>query len=378
MQPAVIRALFLLGLSILVAGGSPTRAQIAPSPSPFHRCGDGIDNDGDQMKDYPADDGCASFDDDSEDTVVCRTNCFCSANPDVGAEDTGASDADPDDPTFSDCAASTTGAVCPLNRQECTSKSYSVVDPLTGAPASASGYECPSSPNSTCSVDAADGKRYCSPHVCVSKTTSPVDTTDTGGSFPAGDGPRDASGNCLGKLSLFSGAAKRCRRAGTQTAYQNCCDNKNPPLDDTVGAEGEPNQIEYRKEKSSFEFYDNQCDIQDQETSLLADSDYCIYLGSYCAEEWPLVGCVQRNRSYCCFNSKLARMLQEQGRAQIPSMGGFGSATSPTCRGFTMEEFQSLDFTKIDLTGYYADIRTKGQATIQGEAHDAARRRFNP
>jgi conjugal transfer mating pair stabilization protein TraN len=90
------------------------------------------------------------------------------------------------------------------------------------------------------------------------------------------------------------------------------------------------------------------------------------------------VGCVQRNQSYCCFNSKLARILQEQGRAQIPSIGGFGSAQSPNCRGFTTHEFQSLDFTKIDLTGYHAQIRTKGQALIQGEAQDAARRRLIP
>ena len=378
MQPAVIRAWVAFGLLTMAVADVPSLAQTAPAPAPVQLCGDGIDNDGDGLKDYPADDGCASFDDNSEDTVVCRTNCFCSANPDVDGGDTGASDPDPADPSFSDCAASSTGSVCPLNRQECSLKSYSIVDPSTGSPTTASGYECPSNPGSTCSLDPADGKRYCSPHVCVSRTTTPDDTVDTGGSFPAGDGPRDAGGNCLGQINLFSGAAKRCRRAGTQTAYQNCCNNKNPPLDDTVGAEGEPNQIDYRKEKSSFQFYDNQCDIQDQETSLLADSDYCVYLGSYCAEKWPLVGCVQRNRSYCCFNSKLARMIQQQGRAQIPSMGGFGSAKSPNCRGFTMEEFQSLDFTKIDLSGYYADIRTKGQATIQGEAQDAARRRFNP
>ena len=376
MHAAVIRVALLCALVALGSAAAPSIAQTPPAS--VHACGDGLDNDGDAQRDYPADEGCASFDDDTEDTVVCRVNCFCSANPDIGGAGTGADDPEPADPSFADCPGSITGAVCPLERQECTAKFSSIVDPNTGAATLASGYVCPSSPNGTCTLDPSDHKRYCSPHVCVSKTTAPTDTVDTGGSFPDDAGPRDTHGNCLGQLSLFSGASKRCRRAGTQTAYQNCCHNKNPPLTDTVGAEGEPNQIEYRQEKTSFEFWDNQCDVQDQETSLLADSDYCIYLGTYCAETWPLVGCVQRNRSYCCFNSKLARMIQEQGRAQIPSMGGFGGAQSPHCRGFTMEEFQALDFTKIDLGGYGADIRTKGQATIQREAQDATRRRFNP
>ena len=344
----------------------------------FGECRDGVDNDGDGVIDYPADSGCGAYDDTTENTPYCAGNCACSANADSSGSDTEASDPDPTDPTFTDCQDFGSQTVCPLNRQECIVKSSSVFDPATGSSSSVNGYECPSGPGNACALDPADGKRYCSPHACISKATTPADRTDTGTAFSAGDGPRDAAGNCLGQINVFSGAAKRCRRAGTQTAYQNCCRNQNPPLQDTVGAQGEPDQVRYREEKSSFEFYAYQCDQQDQETSLLADSDYCIPLGTYCAEKWPLVGCVQRNQSYCCFNSKLARILQEQGRPQIPSMGGFGSARSPNCRGFTMEEFQALDFSKLNLGGYYSDIRTKGQATIQGEAQNAVRRDLSP
>lgn len=341
-------------------------------------CSDGIDNDGDGSTDYPADGGCGSFSDTTEDTPFCVDNCACTDNPDLSGSDTGAGDPDTTAPSFVDCNDYGSLTVCPLNREECTAQSYSVFDPSTGTNTSTSSYQCPSGPEHTCALDPSDGKRYCSRNQCVSKTSTPTDTTDTGGSIPSNDGPVDASGNCLGTIRVFGGAAKRCRRAGTQTNYQNCCDNDKPPLEDTMGAEGEPDQISYRKEHSTFEIFSNQCDQQDQETALLADSDYCVYLGTYCAEKWAVVGCVQRNRSYCCFNSKLAAIIQRQGRAQIPSMGGFGTAKRPDCRGFSMEEFQALDFSKIDLSGYYSDIRTKGQATIQGEAQDAARSRFAP
>lgn len=363
----------LIPIALLLALGAG-----AAGAQAFASCRDGTDDDADGLIDYPADPGCASFGDDTEDTPVCTGDCICAANPDTSGGDTGGTDPDPSNPTFRDCDTLGAQRVCPLERQQCTTRTYTVVDPATGTPTTATGYECPSAPGSPCGLDPADGQRYCSPHACVSKSSAPDETFDTGQSFPADDGPRDATGHCLGQLALFGGAAKRCRRSGTQTAFQDCCHNDNPALQDTVGAQGEPDQVSYRKEHASFEFYANQCDQQDQETALLADSEYCVYLGTYCAEKWPLVGCVQRNQSYCCFNSKLAKMIQEQGRAQIPSMGGFGSARSPSCRGFTMEEFQALDFTRIDLSDYYADLRTKGQALIQGEAQDAARRRLGP
>ncbi|ENU5879869.1 MULTISPECIES: hypothetical protein [Campylobacter] len=47
-------------------------------------------------------------------------------------------------------------------------------------------------------------------------------------------------------------------------------------------------------------------------------------------------------------------MFNEQGRPQIKR--GWGSPKSPDYRGFTPEEFQKLDFSKIDLSEFIADI----------------------
>jgi conjugal transfer mating pair stabilization protein TraN len=114
----------------------------------------------------------------------------------------------------------------------------------------------------------------------------------------------------------------------------------------------------------------------DIQTALLKDSGYCVLVGEYCAEEWPLVGCVQRAQGHCCYNSMLARIVNEQGRAQIPSMGGFGSPENPNCRGFSPEEFQAIDFSKVDLSDYFAEIRSKNQQLIEGEARPRVRAQF--
>lgn len=109
------------------------------------------------------------------------------------------------------------------------------------------------------------------------------------------------------------------------------------------------------------------CSQQDMETGLLNGSGYCYQTGEYCKTSWPFFGCVQRARTYCCFNSKLARIIHQQGRPQLRSMPPLGSNI---CRGFTPEEFQYLDFSKIDLSEYYGDLKTQSMSVIQGTIGD--------
>ena len=40
------------------------------------------------------------------------------------------------------------------------------------------------------------------------------------------------------------------------------------------------------------------------------------------------------------------------------------------CRGFTPEEFQALDFSKMDLSEYYLDIEARAQSDIQIDMKD--------
>lgn len=105
--------------------------------------------------------------------------------------------------------------------------------------------------------------------------------------------------------------------------------------------------------------FQKRCDKQDIMTSTFKESGYCHEVGEYCIKKWPLVGCVQKAKGFCCFNSKLARIIHEQGRPQLVGFGvdSWGNPKNPNCRGFLPEEFQALDFNKIDLSEYIEDIQ---------------------
>ena len=73
------------------------------------------------------------------------------------------------------------------------------------------------------------------------------------------------------------------------------------------------------------------------------------YLGSYCARRTLFGFCTRRERAWCVFGSKLGRILQEQGRAQLGI--GWGS-----CRGMTVAEIEGIDFERLDLSEFTANL----------------------
>ena len=58
----------------------------------------------------------------------------------------------------------------------------------------------------------------------------------------------------------------------------------------------------------------------------------------------------------CCFNSTLGRIIAEQGRNQLTDID-WGVASNPNCRGFTVEEFQRLDLSQMDLSEFTNSIQ---------------------
>lgn len=337
---------------------SPQDDDEAPPPP---QCNDGVDNDGDGLVDM-SDQGCAEPNDNSEDTlgVACPSgNCFCGVDNDGDGEPDGSGETP-------NCDVFSGRALCPANRTQCNAsqdENGRIV------------HTCPTKPDAAC-VNTGSGF-YCSTNGCADRLYNPPEREDPHSNFPGNNGPRASDGTCTGQVQVFAGAKSRCRRGGVQTAGQNCCTNKLGKMADTMGKPGEQSQRQYRDEATNIEFWDNQCDIQDQKTAKMADSGYCVEVGTYCAEKWPFVGCVQRARAFCCFSSKLAAMIQIQGRQQLPGVGGWGSAKAPNCRGLTLDEFQALDFSKIDLSGYFGDLKHNSFGQMQQEAQDAAQGRIN-
>jgi len=100
------------------------------------------------------------------------------------------------------------------------------------------------------------------------------------------------------------------------------------------------------------------CDQAEQILAMKRDNNLCHSVGSYCSRKIPIIGaCIQTTQTYCCFNSRLSRIINEQGRAQLAR--GWGGAKSPDCSGFTVAQLQSLDFSRMDLTEFYAEIAPK-------------------
>lgn len=100
------------------------------------------------------------------------------------------------------------------------------------------------------------------------------------------------------------------------------------------------------------------CDEDSRNLARLRENGKCVYVGEYCAEKLPVVGtCVRKKKVFCCFGSKFAKLLQEQGKPQLGL--SFGTPKCPDCRGFTADELSHIDFSKLDLTEITNDIMDK-------------------
>ena len=100
------------------------------------------------------------------------------------------------------------------------------------------------------------------------------------------------------------------------------------------------------------------CNAEEGKLAMKEGAKLCHTVGTRCTSCFMLLGhcvsCVEHTTSKCCFNSVLARLINEQGRAQIGK--GWGSAEFPDCSGFTVAQLQSLNFAAMDLTEFYASI----------------------
>lgn len=100
------------------------------------------------------------------------------------------------------------------------------------------------------------------------------------------------------------------------------------------------------------------CKESEKALSKLRRADKCVYVGTYCAERMPITKiCMRKKSTYCCFGTKLSRILHEQGRRQVGI--DWGEAEHPNCRGFTITELSRLNFDHLNLSELYSDIRVK-------------------
>ena len=91
------------------------------------------------------------------------------------------------------------------------------------------------------------------------------------------------------------------------------------------------------------------CSAEERELAEERNAGNTHYLGRYCSRRTLFGVCIRRSRAWCVFGSKLGRILQQQGRAQL----GIGWSS---CRGFTVAEVESIDFVDLDLSEFTQDL----------------------
>lgn len=149
-------------------------------------------------------------------------------------------------------------------------------------------------------------------------------------------GPIDCTDASGGKVTIFKGKRYRCdlNLAGF---IQNCCRKKG--------------------------LFSGSCPASTKELRARRDdARACHYVGIHKKKVLGIT--LKKRKVYCCFNSKMARVVHEQARGQlmekglwdVTENGGWGRAKNPFCGGMSAEQLQEIDFDAVDFSEIYADL----------------------
>jgi len=108
------------------------------------------------------------------------------------------------------------------------------------------------------------------------------------------------------------------------------------------------------------------CNEKDIELDVQKQYKNCVHIGTYCSQKVFLLGCIQRKETYCCFNSPLSRILQQQVRRQ-PQIGmGWGSPQAPNCGPISTTMLERVDWEQVNLDEWIAILHATGQLPDDG------------
>lgn len=217
-------------------------------------------------------------------------------------------------------------------------------------------YQC-TTPNpavpagsTTCS-----GQVYCLDGSCTTLPTSP--TPDLANALTAINAMGDATGQFdPNALTIFDGTAEGCHKP--LFGLVNCCAGKVSGMLTAASSAVALAGIL----TGSYGFLLSMVTqflvtfLCSQSEMLLDVEDrmgLCHYVGEYCSQK-ALFVCTTERKTYCCYQSELARVIQEQGRTQLGL--DFGTPQNPTCGGFTVAQFSQLDLSKMDFSEVFANF----------------------
>lgn len=86
----------------------------------------------------------------------------------------------------------------------------------------------------------------------------------------------------------------------------------------------------------------------------------CHFIGSESKKQLGVT--ISKTEKWCCFNSPLARIIHEQAREQTTINKPWGTFATADCSGFTVAEFEKIDFSLVDLTEWIAMLQLGGNS----------------
>lgn len=95
------------------------------------------------------------------------------------------------------------------------------------------------------------------------------------------------------------------------------------------------------------------CSEEEKALGDAKDKKITVSLGQYCAEK-VLGVCIRKKKSYCAFDSMLARIVQEDGRPQLGL--NFGTPKHPNCSALSPKQLQQINMDNMDFSDFYSDM----------------------
>lgn len=144
---------------------------------------------------------------------------------------------------------------------------------------------------------------------------------------------------------VFRGNCKQCRVSALKSLFRDCCRLKGLLQNFVGGCNAEEKQLAIASVKQSR----------------------CVRVGGrYCSKRikiGPIKVCIEKRDSYCCYGSKLSRIIQEIAHQQLKL--SFGTAQRPNCGSLNAEQLSHINFDTPYARSKLSEILGEVQASAE-------------
>jgi conjugal transfer mating pair stabilization protein TraN len=100
------------------------------------------------------------------------------------------------------------------------------------------------------------------------------------------------------------------------------------------------------------------CTKEEQVLAMHKGANLSVFTGQSCTKKLPAIGtCMEYTDTYCSFNSVLAKLINQQGKAQL-------DLNFASCTGLTVAQISKLDFSKINLSEFVNTMVAKATSNL--------------